>query len=57
VKTAPAFRKRAKARKAQRNRLHGWSFGQLRCFVTYKAKRTAVTLVAVNPRNTSRTCP
>jgi IS605 OrfB family transposase len=32
------IRKRVKARRAQRNRLHGWSFGQLLQFVTYKAR-------------------
>lgn len=51
------IRKRVKARRAQRNRLHGWSFSQLRQFVTYKAKLAGIPTVAIDPRNTSRTCP
>lgn len=51
------IRKRVKARKAQRNRLHGWSFAQLRQFVTYKAKLAGIPAILVNPRNTSRACP
>jgi len=51
------IRKRVKARRAQRNRLHGWSFGQLRQFVAYKAKLAGMTVVAVDPHNTSRRCP
>ena len=51
------IRKRATVRKPQRAALHSWSFSQLRAFVTYKAQRTGVPVVAVDPRNTSRTCP
>jgi IS605 OrfB family transposase len=51
------IRKRIKAKRAQRNRLHSWSFGQLRQFVQYKAKLAAIPVVAVNPVNTSRCCP
>jgi IS605 OrfB family transposase len=51
------IRKRVKATRAQRNRLHGWSFGQLRQFVTYKARLSGVPWIAVAPRNTSRCCP
>lgn len=51
------IRKRVRARKSQRNRLHGWAFAQLRQFVTYKAKMAGVPMVAIDPRNTSRTCP
>lgn len=50
------IRARAKARKEQRKRLHNWSFGQLRAFVEYKAKRAGIPCVAVDPRNTSREC-
>src|SRR6185437_2918498 len=39
-----------------RNRLSGWSFGQLYAFVAYKAELAGVTVVTVDPRNTSRTC-
>lgn len=51
------IRKRVKARKAQRNRLHGWAFAQLRQFVAYKAQLAGIPMVAIDPRNTSRTCP
>lgn len=51
------IRKRVTARRGQRARLHSWSFAQLRSFVTYKSKRVGIPVVAVDPRNTSRTCP
>lgn len=51
------IRKRATARKPQRATLHSWSFAQLRAFIEYKAKQVGVPVVAVDPRNTSRTCP
>ena len=44
------------ARRAQRARLANWSFGQLLEFLTYKAKRAGVPMVAVDPRNTSKKC-
>ena len=40
----------------QRAILHSWAFSQLRLFLEYKAKLAGVPLVAVDPRNTSRTC-
>jgi IS605 OrfB family transposase len=40
----------------QRARHSNWAFAQLRQFVSYKAKRAGVPVVAVDPRNTSRTC-
>jgi putative transposase len=39
-----------------RNKLSGWSFGQLVAFLTYKAGLAGVPLVTVDPRDTSRTC-
>lgn len=39
-----------------RNRLSGWSFGQLFAFLGYKAQRAGVPVATVDPRNTSRTC-
>jgi IS605 OrfB family transposase len=39
-----------------RNRLSGWSFGQLCSFVAYKAQSAGVPVVYVDPRYTSRTC-
>jgi putative transposase len=51
------IRERITARKPQRATLHSWSFFQLRSFIEYKAKLLGVPVVAVDPRNTSRTCP
>ena len=43
-------------RRAQRGRLSNWSFCQLRSFLEYKGRLAGVPVVAVDPRNTSRTC-
>ncbi|MBA3239713.1 MAG: IS200/IS605 family element transposase accessory protein TnpB [Acidobacteria bacterium] len=43
-------------RKSQRPKVSGWSFFQLRQFITYKAQLSGVPLALVDPRNTSRTC-
>lgn len=51
------IRDRVTVRKAQRATLSSWSFAQLRSFIEYKAKKNGVKVVAVDPRNTSRTCP
>ncbi len=51
------IRDRTRFRKAQRDQMSKWSFAELRGFVEYKAKLAGVPVVAVNPRNTSRTCP
>jgi IS605 OrfB family transposase len=47
---------RTTAPRSQRTRLKGWAFFQLRSFIAYKAQRAGVIVVAVDPRNTSRTC-
>jgi IS605 OrfB family transposase len=39
-----------------RRRLGNWSFSQLRAFIEYKARLEGVPVVAVDPRNSSRTC-
>jgi IS605 OrfB family transposase len=39
-----------------RNRLKGWAFYQLRCFIVYKARLAGIPVVRVDPRDTSRTC-
>ncbi|MCC6170031.1 MAG: transposase [Caldilineaceae bacterium] len=57
VEELTGIRGRVKARKPQRATLHSWSFSQLRQFIEYKAKLAGVPVVAVDPRNTSRTCP
>ncbi len=51
------IRDRVTVRRAQRSTLHSWSFFQLRAFLSYKAALAGVSFVAVDPRNTSRTCP
>ncbi len=51
------IRDRVTVRKSQRAALHSWSFFQLRTFIEYKAKLAGVVVAAVDPRNTSRTCP
>ncbi len=50
------IRDRVTVRKPQRNRHAVWSFNQLRSFLEYKAKLVGVSIVLVDPRNTSRTC-
>ncbi|SIO30552.1 transposase, IS605 OrfB family, central region [Singulisphaera sp. GP187] len=42
--------------KDARNRLSGWSFGQLVAFMTYKATLAGVPIEAVDARYTSQTC-
>jgi IS605 OrfB family transposase len=51
------IRKRVRAKKGQRSRLHSWSFAQLRSFVSYKAKMRGVPVVAIDPAYTSQQCP
>ena len=51
------IRARVRARKSQRATLHSWSFHQLRSLIAYKARLAGVTVIFVDPRNTSRTCP
>jgi putative transposase len=46
-----------KGRHSQRDRHSKWAFGELRNFVTYKAKKQGVPLKIVNSKNTSRQCP
>lgn len=50
------IRDRVTVKKPQRNRHAGWAFGQLRSFVTYKAALAGISVLTVDPRNTSRTC-
>ncbi|MDQ3692314.1 MAG: transposase [Chloroflexota bacterium] len=51
------IRSRVTVRKPQRATLHSWSFGQLRAFIAYKAALAGIPVIAVDPRDTSRTCP
>jgi IS605 OrfB family transposase len=50
------IRERVTVHKQQRAQHGGWSFFQLRSFVEYKAQLAGVVVVAIDPRNTSRTC-
>lgn len=51
------IRKRVTAKRGGRARLNNWSFGQLRQFVEYKARRAGVPVIFVDPRYTSKGCP
>jgi len=52
------IRDNAKARgRANRRRLHSWSFARLGAFVSYKAALRGVKISKVDPRDTSRRCP
>lgn len=57
VENLGGIRDRVTVRHGQRSTLHSWSFFQLRNFIEYKAGLAGVPVVAVDPRNTSRTCP
>lgn len=50
------IRKRTTVRRKDRAKHSNWTFFQLRAFLTYKAQREGVSLIAVDPRNTSCTC-
>jgi putative transposase len=50
------IRERTQFRKRQRARIGSWAFAQLRSFITYKGILAGVSVVTVDPRNTSRTC-
>ncbi|WP_405732477.1 RNA-guided endonuclease InsQ/TnpB family protein [Streptomyces sp. NBC_01537] len=50
------IRQRVRLRKPQRATLHTWSFHQLGAFIAYKAKRSGVPVVYVNPAYTSQEC-
>jgi putative transposase len=50
------IRERCTVRRRDRAKHSGWAFFQLRAFIEYKAKREGIPVVAVDPRNSSRTC-
>ncbi len=56
VEELTGIRDRVRLRKPQRVTLSSWSFHQLGSFLSYKARRTGVPLVQVDPRYTSQTC-
>jgi IS605 OrfB family transposase len=57
VEELTGIRDRITVRRKQRAVLSAWAFYQLRAFLTYKCADAGIPLVAVDPRNTSRTCP
>ena len=57
VEDLGGIRGRVSVRRSQRATLHGWSFFHLRQCIAYKAALAGVPVAAVDPRNTSRTCP
>lgn len=57
VENLSGIRDRVSARKPHRAALHSWSFFDLRAKIEYKSRLAGVSVVAVDPRNTSRTCP
>ena len=50
------IRKRIKAGKRMRSRIHRWAWAQLQKFVEYKAQAVGIRVVYVNPAYTSKTC-
>lgn len=57
VEELTGIRQRVTARGGDaRNRLSGWAFSQLYGFLAYKATLAGVSIVKVDPRDTSRTC-
>lgn len=57
VENLSGIRERIRATKKTRRMLHAWSFRQLVSFIEYKARLAGVAVSAVDPRETSRTCP
>ena len=47
----------SKHSKRLKRRLNSWSFRKLQNYIEYKAKWEGVSVIYVNPRGTSRTCP
>jgi IS605 OrfB family transposase len=56
VEDLHGIRDRTTVRRRDRAKHSGWAFRQLRAFIEYKAQRAGVPVVAVDPRNSSRTC-
>lgn len=50
------IRKRIKAGKRMRSRLHRWAWAQLQTFIEYKAQAAGIGIEFVNPAYTSQTC-
>jgi IS605 OrfB family transposase len=50
------IRARTTVRRGQRERHDRWAFNQLRAFIEYKARLAGVSVLVVDPRDTSRRC-
>lgn len=50
------IRSRVRLRRNQRDDLHSWAFYQLGQFILYKAQKTGVPVIFVDPAYTSQTC-
>jgi IS605 OrfB family transposase len=50
------IRQRARVQRQQRARHSNWAFGQLRFFISYKARRAGVRVAFVDPAYTSQRC-
>lgn len=50
------IRRRIKAGRRMRTRLHRWAFGQLQTFIQYKAEAHGLQVVYVNPSYSSQIC-
>jgi putative transposase len=57
VEDLNGIRDRTTVCRANRAEHSGWAFEQLRAFLEYKCADRGIPFVAVDPRNTSRTCP
>lgn len=56
IENLKGIRQQIRFHKSQRARMTGWSFSQLRQFLTYKSALAGVILILVDSKNTSRTC-
>jgi putative transposase len=56
IEDLTGIRERVRVRKAQRRQHSAWAFDDLRKKIAYKARLLGIPVIAVNPRNTSRTC-
>jgi putative transposase len=57
VENLTNLRRRVKARRGEaKQRLHSWSFAQLKGFLEYKAEAKGCRVVGVDPRHTSQRC-
>jgi IS605 OrfB family transposase len=56
IEDLKGIRARATVRKSQRAQHNNWAFAQLRAFLSYRAQLNGGRVIAIDPRNTSRTC-